>query len=145
MSMNKSAKEIVAAGNTVEVVDMAVEYNREIARLTKEMDVIKTFLREQGIAKVAATGDNNVTFTGTVGTAQVACVKSAPKAKKGVDLLASESNLPAEVWGALFTKRVVVDIADDFEAKLASLTTAQKAVVNNLIEMVDQTARVTIK
>lgn len=145
MSMNKTAKEIVAAANTVEIVDVAVEYNREIARLTKELDVLKASIREKGLAEVAATGGNNVTLTGTTGTAQVACVKAAPKAKKGVDLLSTEGNLPAEVWASLFTKKVVVEIADDFEAKVAGLTTAQKAVVNNLVEMVAQTPRVTLK
>lgn len=145
MSMNKSAKEVVAAGNTVDVVDMAVELNRTVAALTKELDVLKAALRDSGLAEVARTGTNNVTLTGATGTAQIACVKAAAKAKKGADLLAAEVALPADVYGALFTKKVVVEIADDFEAKLAGLTTAQKAVVANLVEMVAQSPRVTLK
>jgi len=143
--MFKSAKDVVAAGNTVEVVDVAVEINKEIARLTKELDALKVALREQGVGEVARTGLNNITLNGTVGTAQVVMVKAAPKTKKGVDLLAAEGNLPSDVFANLFTKRVVVDIADDFEVKVAGLTTAQKAVVNNLVEMVAQTPRVTLK
>lgn len=145
MSMNKTAKEIVAANNTTEMVDVAVEMNRQIAALTKELDVLKAAIREKGLVEVAKSGDNNVTLTGTVGTAQVVAVKAAAKAKKGVDLLATEGNLPADVWGSLFTKVVKVEIADDFEEKVAGLTTAQKAVVNNLVEMVAQTPRVTLK
>ena len=145
MSMNKNAQEIVAAGDVTVIVDVAVEMNRQVAALTKELDLLKAAIRERGLSEVARTGDNNITLTGSVGTAQVACVKAAAKAKKGVDLLAAESNLPADVFASLFTKRVVVDIADDFAEKLAGLTTAQKAVVGNLVQMVEQTPRVTLK
>ena len=142
--MNKSAKEVLAAGNVVETVDFAIEANRQIAALTKELDAIKAALREKGIALAAQTGDNNVAIEGTLGSAQVVMVKPAPKAKKGVDLLAAEASLPAEVYGALFTKKTVVEIADDFEAKVAALPTAQKAVVANLVEMVASTPRVNL-
>lgn len=142
--MFKSAKDVVAAGNTVAVVDLAVEMNRQIQQLTKELDTLKAALREKGLAEVAATEGNHINLEGTLGTAQVVMVKPAPKAKKGVDLLSTEGNLPAEVWSSLFTKVTKVEIADDFEAKVAGLTTAQKAVVNNLVEMVQQTPRVNI-
>lgn len=145
MSMNKNAQEIVAAGNVTQIVDVAVDMNRQIAALTKELDILKAAIREQGMSAVAQTGDNNITLTGSVGTAQVVMVKAAPKAKKGVDLLAAAANLPEAVWASLFTKKVVVEIADDFEQKVAGLTTAQKAVVGNLVQMVEQTPRVTLK
>jgi len=141
----KTATEIVAAQNTVEIVDAAVEMNREVARLTKEMDVLKAALRELGVAAIAATSANNVTLTGTIGTAQVACVKASPKAKKGANLLAAKDALPAEVFASLFTVKTVVDFAEDFEAQVAGLTTAQKKVVGGLFEMVAGTSRVTIK
>lgn len=143
--MQKSASEVVAAGSVGSVVDMAVEMNREVARLTKELDVLKAALREKGLSEVALSGENNVTFEGTVGTAQVVAVRPAPRAKKGVDLLASEANLPADVWGSLFTKRVVVEIAEDYEAKVAALPTAQRAVLGNLVEVVAGTPRVNLK
>lgn len=143
--MFKTAKEVLANNNLVETVDVAVEINREVARLTKELELLKTALRDQGVAQVAVTGDNNITFTGSIGTAQVACVRPTPKAKKGVDLLTTENSLPAEIWSALFTKVTKVEFASDFEAKVAGLTTAQKAVVGNLVEMVEGTPRVTIK
>lgn len=143
--MVKSAKSVIENGNIVEVVDLAVEANRTIAALTKELDAVKTFLREQGITALATGDKNNVTFDGTLGTAQVVAVKPAPKARKGADLLAAEASLPAEVFAALFTKKVVVEIADDYEAKVATLTTAQKAVLSNLVEVVASTPRVNIK
>lgn len=143
--MNKSAKSVIESGNMVEVVDLAVEANRTIAQLTKELDALKAHLRDQGITALAAGTNNNVTFDGTIGVAQVVAVKPAPKAKKGVDLLATEGNLPADVWGQLFKKVTKVEISDDFESIVATLTPAQKAVVNGLVEVVASTPRVNIK
>jgi hypothetical protein len=140
----KSASEVIASNITGEVVDFAIECNREVARLTKELDALKASIRATGIAQAALSGQNSVDLPGEFGVAQVVLVKAAPKAKKGVDLLASEPSLPAEVWGALFTKKVVVEIADDFEARVASLPAAQKAVVQNLVEVVAGTPRVNL-
>lgn len=143
--MFKTAKEVLALNDTVQTVDLAVELNREVARLSKELDTLKAALRDQGVAAIAQTGNNNVTLAGTVGEAQVVAVKAAPKARKGIDLLSTEGNLPAEVWNSLFVKVTKVEIAPDFEVKVAGLTTAQKAVVNDLVEVVAQTPRVNIK
>lgn len=129
----------------IETIDRAIVINREISKLTKELEALKAEIREAGVLESALTGSNKVVLEGTSGVAEVVSVKAAPKAKKGVDLLASEGNLPAEVWGSLFTKVVKVEIAGDFEAKLQGLTVAQKAVVSNLVEMVEQTARVTLR
>lgn len=142
--MLKSAKEVVQAGETVAVVDMAIEFNREVNRLTKELDALKAFIREKGIAAAALTGENNALVEGTLGAAQVAMVKAAPKARKGTDLLASEASLPAEVFSALFVKKTVVEFAPDFEEKLNALPKAQKAVVENLVEVVASTPRVNL-
>lgn len=141
----KLATDIIASNDTVSMVDAAVEMNREIARLSKELDALKTALRHQGIAHVATTGLNHHTFEGTIGSAQVVAVKPSPKAKKGVDLLASENSLPSDVWTSLFTKVTKVEFAPDFEQRMASLTTAQKTVLSNLVEMVEQTPRVNLK
>jgi len=142
--MNKSAKDMVAAGNVVEIVDAAIEANREVNRLTKELDALKAFIREKGIAAAALSGENNAAVEGTLGSAQVAMVKAAPKARKGADLLASEASLPAEVYGSLFVKKTVVEFAPDFEEKLVALPKAQRAIVENLVEMVASTPRVNL-
>ena len=142
--MNKSAKEVVAAGETTAVVDMAVEMNRQITALTKELDALKAFIRERGIAAAALSGENNAQVEGTLGSAQVAMVKAAPKARKGADLLASEASLPADVFATLFVKKTVVEFAPDFEEKLVALPKAQRAVVENLVEMVASTPRVNL-
>jgi hypothetical protein len=142
--MIKSAKEIVAAGETVEVVDFAIETNRQINALQKELDLLKAFIREKGIAAAALSGENNALVEGHLGAAQVAMVKAAPKARKGTDLLASEGSLPAEVFATLFVKKTVVEFAPDFEEKLIALPKAQRAVVANLVEMVASTPRVNL-
>ena len=142
--MIKSAKDVLAAGSVEAVVDAAIEANREVNRLTKELDALKAFIREQGIAAAALSGNNNALVEGTLGAAQVAMVKAAPKARKGADLLASEGSLPADVFASLFVKKVVVEFAPDFEEKLVGLPKAQRAVVENLVEMVASTPRVNL-
>lgn len=140
----KSAKELVAAGETTAVVDAAIEANRTINALTKELDALKAFIREKGIAAAALSGENNAAIEGTLGSAQIAMVKAAPKARKGTDLLASEASLPADVFATLFVKKTVVEFAPDFEEKLVALPKAQRAVVENLVEMVASTPRVNL-
>lgn len=142
--MIKSAKEVVASGDVASVVDFAIEANRQIAALTKELDALKVFIRERGLAAAALSGQSQASLEGTLGAAQVVVVKATPKAKKGVDLLAAEASLPAEIYSQLFVKRTVVDIADDFEEKLAALPKAQKMVVSNLVEVVASTPRVNL-
>lgn len=142
--MLKSAKTVVASGVVSEMVDAATEADRTIKALTKELEVLKTALREKGLTLAAKTGENNVALEGTLGSATVTMVKPAPKAKKGVDLLAAEANLSPETYAALFTKKTVVEIAEDYEEKVASLTPAEKAVLKNLVEVVASTPRVTL-
>jgi len=142
--MLKSAKDVVASGETASVVDFAIEADRTIKQLTKELEVVKAALRAKGIAEAALTGENSVEIEGNLGKAQIVMVRPAPKAKKGVDLLASEAGLPSEVFASLFVKKTVVDFADDFETKLAALPSAQKAVISNLVEIVASTPRVNL-
>lgn len=140
--MIKSAKELVAAGSSVGVVDFAIETNRQINALTKELDLLKVFIRERGVAAAAITGENSALVEGSLGVAQVAMVKSSPKARKGTDLLASEGSLPTEVFSALFVKKTVVEFSPSFEEKLIALPKAQRAMVSNLVEIVASTPRV---
>lgn len=143
--MLKSAKDLLATSKTNEIVDAAASMDSEIKALTKELDALKAFIREQGLKMAASTGENAVEIKGDLHKAQVVMVKAEPKAKKGIDLLASKAGLPEEVWNALFTTKTVVGFADDFEAKVAALPTAQKAVVSNLVEMTTSTPRVNLK
>ena len=129
----------------IQIIDQALDLNRTIAKLTKELEALKGQIREAGLAQAALKGENSATLEGSAGVAQVVCVKDVIKARKGADLLASESSLPEEVWSSLFVKVTKVEIAPDFEAKLEGLSKAQKAVVGNLVESVPQTARVTLK
>ena len=142
--MLKSAKDVVASGNVGEVVDFAIEANRTIAALTKELEECKVALRASGVAQAALSGENAIELDGLLGKAQIVMVKATPKVKKGVSLLASEAGLPADIFAALFVKRTVVDFAEDFEVKLAGLSTAQKAVIQNLVEIVPSTPRVNL-
>lgn len=140
----KTAKEIVSEGCVSVAVDAAIETNRTITAASKELETLKTYLRAEATKVAAVQGGTNAELTGSLGVAQVVFPKATPKTKKGVNLLASEASLPPEVFAALFTKTVVVDFAKDFEEKLATLTTAQKAVVANLVELPAATPRVNL-
>ena len=147
--MEKSAKEVLAAGLVGEVVDFAIEKNRIATAATKELEAVKPFLREAGLADAGRTGEKTANLVGLLGTAQIVFPVAKPVAKKGVDLSASaETSLPAEVFAALFTKRIVtvVEPVADFEEKLAAmkLTPAQRAALANLVEVQPQTPRVNL-
>ena len=143
--MIKSAKEIVAAGNSQAVVDMAIETNRQVTALTKELDALKAFIREKGVAAAALSGENNALVEGLLGSAQVTMVKAAPKARKGTDLAeVAEGILPPEVFSALFIKKTVVEFGPDFEEKLSALSLSQRAMVLYLVEIVASTPRVNL-
>lgn len=142
--MLKTAKDVLASGNVSSVVDFAIETNRTITALSKELEGVKPFLRAEGTRLQALSGQNSVEITGNLGVATVVGVKPEPKAKKGMSLADLEASLPPEVFSALFVKKVVVNIADDYEAKVANLTAAQRAVVSNFVEVVASTPRVNL-
>jgi len=144
--MLKSAKDVLASKSVEVVVDFAIETNREVAALTKELEAVKPFLRAEGVKLACATGENSAELVGNLGVATIVGVKPTPKAKKGMDLASLEATLPAEVFASLFVKKVVVvvEVAEGYEAKLAALTTPQKAVLANFVEVVGSTARVNL-
>ena len=144
--MLKTAKDVLSSGSVVEVVDFAISVNREVNSLSKELEAVKPFLRGEGLKAQALSGENSAELAGTLGSATIVGVKPEPRAKKGMDLASLEASLPSEVFASLFVKKVVVSVtpAADFEVKLASLTTAQKAVLANFVEIVASTPRVNL-
>lgn len=142
--MLKDAKSVLASGQVDTVVDYAIVVNREVRQLTEYLDEVKVFLRSEGVKQQALTGENSVEISGRLGVATVTGVKPEPKAKKGMSLASLEASLPPEVFAALFVKRIVVDIASDYEAKLPSLNPAQRAVLANFVEVVGSTPRVNL-
>jgi hypothetical protein len=140
--MLKSAKEVVATGNLTEVVDFAIEVNREITSATKELEVAKAALRDEGSKKAALGGETNISLDGTLGSAQVVFPKEAPKVKKGRAIAELLAALPAEVFGSLFAVEYKID--PEFASKLAGLTAAQRAAVANIVELTTATPRVNL-
>jgi len=140
--MLKSAKSVIASGNTSEIVDFAIEANREVSATTKELEAAKAALREAGSKKAALSGEANVTLEGSLGSAQVVFPKEAPKVKKGRDIAELLSALPAEIFSGLF--QVEYKVTADFAEKLADLTAAQRATVGNIVELVTATSRVNL-
>lgn len=142
--MLKKAKEVLEGGDLKEIVDFAIEANREIKKIEPELDKVKIELRKRGVASAALSGEKQALLEGNLGTATVVFPKAEIRARKGVDLLAAEAGIAPEVFAALFVKVTTVAIAPDFEEKLAGLTAAQKTVINNLVETVDATPRVNL-
>lgn len=140
--MLKSAKSVVASGSVSEVVDFAIEANREVTSLSKELDVAKAALRDAGSKAAALSGETNVSLVGSLGAAQIVFPKEAPKVKKGRDIAELLSALPAEIFSGLF--QVEYKVAADFAEKLAGLTAAQRAAVGNIVELVAATSRVNL-
>lgn len=142
--MLRSAKDVVASGDAAAVVDYAIEANRQIVQLQAELDILKDALRKRGMNEAAMTGETSISVGGRLGTAQIVLVRPQPRARKGVDLLASEAGLPPEVFNALFVKRTVVDLAPDFIEKVSKLPRGLQTVITNLVETVASTPRVSL-
>lgn len=140
--MLRSARDIVASGDAASIVDYAIEANRQITQLQEELDILKDALRKRGTVEATSQGKSSVEIEGRLGKAQVTLVPPSLRARRGVDLLASAAGLPSEVFDALFIKRVVVDFAPDFKAKVAQLPRGLQTVISNLIETASSTPRV---
>lgn len=141
--MLKSAKQVVESGIVSEIVDFAVECDREIKATTKELEVAKTALREEGTKKAALSGESNVTIQGSIGSAQVVFPKESPAVKKGRSIAELLSALSPEDFAALFVTEYKPSA--EFAEKLASMTPAQRAAVGNIVELKTATARVNLK
>lgn len=138
--MLKDAQAVIATDDVSLIVDLAIEANRSLVTAKNALDQAKTWLRKKAAAEVSATG--SVELEGALGTAQIVVPDPRFRARKGVDLVACVDALPDELVNQLFVRRIVVEFADGFEDKLASLSTDQQAVVNNLVEKQPTTPRV---
>jgi hypothetical protein len=141
--MLKKASEVIASGDLKQVVDFAIETYRTIDGSCEELEVCKGFLREEA-RKVSGPKSSCVLLEGNLGAAQVVFPKPLPRVRRGVDLLASEEGLPPGVFRTLFTKRVVIEFVEDFEEKFATLSSSERAVIDNLVEVVPSTPRVSL-
>jgi len=137
----KDAAAVIATDDKSRIVDLAIEANRALVAAKNALDLAKTWLRAKA---VEGSTKGTVEFEGALGTAQVVIPDPKPRAKKGVDLAACVDALPDQLVNQLFVRRSVVEFVDGFEARLASLSTDQQAVIRNLIENYPQTPRVTL-
>ena len=138
--MLKRAREVIASGDERAIVDFAIEANRTISRATSELEEAKTFLRRA--AQGRAGGRAVVEIEGNLGVATVSFSRSEPKTKKGRDLKDVEVNLTAEVFAGLFSKTVLVQPAEGFEARLVQLAPADRAIIEQFVEIKPSTPKV---
>lgn len=140
--MEKTAKEVIAAGDVRAAVDFAIELHRRITALSRELDEAKRYLREIAKEEVGDSGLRTTEIIGHLGTASVVFEKDTVKTKRDMVLADIEENLSDETFARLFVTRVVVDPTPDFLDKLASLSPVERAVLDNFLDILPSTPKV---
>jgi hypothetical protein len=133
---------VIAAGDIPSTVDFAIELHRRIAAQGRELDEVKRYLREIAKESVGTSGARTSEIVGHLGTASVVFERDQVKSRKGMDLSDIEENLSAETFARLFVTKVVVDPAPDLLDKIAALSPAEKAVLENFLDVVPSTPKV---
>jgi hypothetical protein len=141
--MVRRAAEVIAEGDPSAVVDFAIDLNRKVFQLNKELEEAKEYLRQEARKKDKRAAE--VELEGLSGTISVVFPGLTLKVKKGADLKNLEVNLSPEIFAKLFFRTIEIKpahAADDFVEILGSLSPADQERVNRFIEAVDQTAKV---
>jgi len=138
--MLKRAREVIASGDVRQVVDYAIEANRQASQASAELNEAKAFLRTSALGQ--ADGFDIVELEGNLGVATVSFSRAEAKPRKGWDLKDIEVNLRPEVFSALFAKEIVVRPVDDFEDRLADLQPAERTIIDRFIEIRPSTPKV---
>jgi hypothetical protein len=140
----KTAQEVIASGDVPAIVDYGIALDRQIKKDSRGLEEIKRVLREIGGTSVAdRLTAKTVQVRGHMGEVTITYPADGPKLKPGVDLLASEAGIPEDVFQALFRKKTVVDFAEGFFEKLASLDVEDREMILGLIEVQRSLPRVT--
>lgn len=140
--MEKLAQEVIDAGDVPAAVDFAIELYRRINALSKDLSEIKSYLREVARSDVGDSGARTASIVGNLGTASVTFERDTVKVRRDMVLADIEENLSDETFARLFVTRVVVETSSDFLDKLPELSPAEKAVVDNFLEVVASTPKV---
>ncbi len=141
--MEKSASEVIAQGNLGAVVDYVIDLNRKKARIDRNLEEAKAYLR--GKARERRGGKKEVGLEGLSGEVSVIFQDLGFKTKKGADLSELKVNLPDEVFAKLFRRTIVVVPAmpaDDFLEELSRQSAAHRATVGHFIEVEEPTPKV---
>lgn len=150
--MIKSARDLIASGDVEGVVDFAIETYRSILSEGEELDEAKKYIRGLAITHFVLVSQNpriekkskTVQIPGRLGNATVTFPDPSPQARRGVDLLACAGGLPKDLFEKLFVKVTSVTFAPDFKEKLGTLTARERAIIENLVEIVTSTPRVNL-
>jgi hypothetical protein len=90
------------------------------------------------------TKSKTVPVPGLLGNATVTFPDPTPRARKGVDLLACSEGLPKDLFEKLFVKVTTVSFAPNFGEQIGTLTARERAIIENLVEIVISTPRVNL-
>lgn len=139
--MEKTASEVIASGDVRAVVDFAIELHRRIASQGKELDELKRHLREIARDEVEE-GARSSEIAGHLGVASVVFERDCVKPRKDLNLADIEENLTQETFARLFVTKVVVETSPDFLEKVSDLSPAERAVIDNFLEITPSTPKV---
>ena len=145
MAIRKTAREVVASGDVKAVIDYAVATDRSIKAETKELEVVKEFLRDEAMDIVAHTGSRSAVLHGNTGSATVVFPEAKAEPRKGVNLLSVAEVIDPILFTRFFRREVVVKPVDDFASRYDQLPDHERAVLDSIISIVQQTPRVTVK
>jgi len=140
--MEKLAQEVIDAGDVPAAVDYAIELYRRINALSRDLNEIKGYLREVAKTDVGSSGSRTANIVGNLGTVSVIFERDTVKARRDMALADIEENLSEETFARLFVTRVIVEPSSDFLDKLSELSPAERAVVENFLEIVPSTPKV---
>lgn len=139
--MLKRASEIIAQGDERAVVDFAIESNRELATVGRELELAKGHLRKVALGR-AGNGEGPVEIEGNLGVASVAFGPAGVKARKGRDLRDIEANLSEDTFRRLFTKRLQVVPHKDLATLVASVEGGERDVIDQFLAISPSTPKV---
>jgi len=139
----KRVEDVLAQGDPEQVIDLAIDLNRQKAQIDEDLEKAKVFLRAE--AKKQGRGSFEVDLTGFTGTITVKFPGLRLRTKKGADLKDLEVNLPPEVFASLFKRTIEVvpaETAEEFLEILNGLSPAQQRTVKHFIEIIELTPAV---
>jgi len=141
--LEKSASEVIAQGDLGAVVDYVIGLNRKKARIDRELETAKAYLR--GVAREKQGGRKEVELEGLTGEVTVVFQGLSFKTKKGADLAELKVNLPAVPFASLFKHTVVVVPAmpaEDFLEELLRQKPEHQKTIGHFIEIEEPTPKV---
>ena len=140
--MLKRASDIIAHGDERAIVDFAIESNRELATIGRELELAKGHLRKVALGRAGDGTEGPVEIEGNLGVASVAFGPAGVKTRKGRDLRDIEANLSEDTFRRLFTRKLQVHPHKDLATLVASVEGSERDVIDQFLAIKPSTPKV---